>query len=143
MFCSSNHSHIRKRRNCGYHGPRPGTPSLPAQPKSSKEIKPKSLSAREHPTNPLPGCSGTSYPGCLFTWAILLPGTPKELGPKDSRPRNARPILRPGTSYPRCLFTQVFPPPVGDSTKRSCRPVHHDISISSPINRPPRIGKHS
>ena len=83
-----------------------------AQPKSAKEIRPKS-----QPTKECPG--------------DLPSGYPKETRPKSQptqeRPANPLPGC-PGTSYPGCLFTQVFPFPVGNPIKQSCQPALHDIS---------------
>ena len=65
-------SPARKGEHCGYLGLRPSTPSQPARPKS-----PKWKSLRN-------------------AWPTLCPSTPRGLGPDTSRPRNARPVLRPG-----------------------------------------------
>ena len=94
-----------------------------AQPKSPKEIRPKS-----QPTQECPG--------------DLLPRYPKRTEPKSpsaqERPANP-PLGCLGTSYPGCLFTQMFPFTIANLTKRSYQPTLHDISKIShePVSSPP------
>ena len=57
----------------GYLGLRPSTTGQSAQPKSPKGIRPRSQPAHERPANPLLGCPGISYLGCLLTQVLTFP----------------------------------------------------------------------
>ena len=76
---------------CGYHGPRLGSPTQPAQLKSPKGTQPESQPAQERPIDPPPGfrpkshptqerlvnpppeCSDTFLPRCLFSRSATSP----------------------------------------------------------------------
>ena len=63
----------------------------------------------------------------------LRPGTSRGLGPEASRPTNDQPILRPGarvSHIPDAFLTQVLTFLIGNSTKRSCQPALHITSVS-------------
>ena len=74
--------------------------------------------------------------------STIRPGTPRGLGPEVSRPTNAWPILRLGarvSHIPDAFLIQVLTFPIGNSTKRSYQPALHITSASLPMNSPCRL----